>query len=922
MSLRAGARLGPYEIVGPLGAGGMGEVYRARDPRLGRDVAVKALPAASSLDADRVARFEREAQILAALNHPHIAAIYGLEEAAADGPGQPARSQFLILELVEGGTLADRIARGPMPAREALPIARQVADALHAAHDKGIIHRDLKPANIALTRDGQAKILDFGLAKAPAAGPDATTAAVPATESGIVLGTAGYMSPEQTRGLPLDKRSDIWSFGCLWFEALTGRHPFVGRTVSDTLVAILGREPEWSLLPPGTPPRVEWLLRRCLEKDPPRRLHDIADARIELDEAIARPGDSGSIESSTGASGLDLRRARTRERIAWASAGLGIAAAIGVFLMGGASDVPHAADAPFHTAIVLPADVRLSVSEDPSGRFALSPDGRRLAVVAVDAMGESRLWVRPLDGLAAQPLAGTEGAAHPFWSPDSRSIGFVARPASQGLVGSQAKLKRIEIATGQVRTIGDVALAASSSWSRDDVILFTPTGSSPIHRISASGGPSSPATTLDAAGGEVQHTNPFFLPGGRRFLYSAIGSPTGGATDPRAVYVGSLDANERATLLMKGGANAKYANGHLLFVRGGRLMAQPLDVERLQLKEDADPVQIADGVQDAGGASGGGSAAFSVSDAGVIAYQAVVPVRMQLEWFDRSGQKTGSLGDRADYSEVVLAPDGLRAAVALLDPGAGTRDLWVFDVKRGARERITSNPADDFAPVWSQDGDRLIFTSVRQGRSDLYETQSSGADGESLLATAGLDVGKFASDWSPDGTALIFVAGGRVIARSDLWVLPLPSGKPFAFAEAPAVETQPRFSPDGRWVSYTSNESGQLEVYVRPFPGAGGRKRVSLAGGSYALWRRDSTEIFFLSPDNRLMAASIRTQGTEFHVGTIRPLFPIQFRRVRLDAYPYAVSADGQRFLVNSLVDETAPPAVSLLVNWPAFLNR
>jgi Tol biopolymer transport system component len=918
MSLRSGIRLGPYEIVGSLGAGGMGEVYRARDHRLGRDVAVKALPAAASHDADRIARFEREAQILAALNHPHIAAIYGLEEGPASELADAGRSRFLILELVEGGTLADRIARGPMPVREVLPLARQVADALQAAHDQGIIHRDLKPANIGLTRDGQAKVLDFGLAKVSVAASDAATAA-PATESGMILGTAGYMSPEQARGLPLDKRTDIWSFGCVWFEALTGKQPFGAETAFDTVAAILGRDPEWSRLPANTPAQVDRLLRRCLEKDPHRRLHDIADARIELDDVMARPGNGGAAPgSSVRGSASD---SRMRERVAWTAAVLGLAAAVGSYVLTrDAGATPPPADAPaFHASIVFPREIRLSVAEDPSSRFAISPDGRRLAIVAIEPNGESKLWVRPLDGLAAQPLAGTDGATDPFWSPDSQSIAYIARPTSEGLVGIQSKLKRIDLASGQVQTLGSVALRASCSWNRDDVVLFTPAGATGIHRMSASGGPSSPVTSLDTAQGDVQHTTPFFLPDGRHFLYSVVGSLAGGATHARAVYLGSLDPNEPAKLVLDGGANAKFANGHVVFVRDGRLMVQRFDTGRLQLEAGTSPAVLAEGVQ----SGAGNTAAFSVSETGVIAYQAVVPVPMQLGWLDRAGRPLTALGTVADYSDVVLSADGTRAAVSMLDLSAGGRDIWVFDVRRGHRERITSHPADDFAPVWSPAGDRLVFSSVRSGQAELYESSSTSADRETPLPAAGLDVGKFGAHWSPDGTLLVFVAGGRIIARSDLWVLPLSGDrKPFAFVETPSVETQPRFSPDGRWVLYTSNESGRLEVYARPVSGTGGRQLISLNGGQYGLWRKDGTEIFFLSPDNQIMAAAIRVQGAELHVGAIHPLFRIQFRRHRLDGYPYDVSPDGQRFLVNSLIDEAAPPAITLLVNWPTLLRR
>jgi len=913
MPLSAGTRIGPYEIAGAIGSGGMGDVYRARDTRLGRDVAVKALPDDAHLDADRMARFQLEAQILAALNHPHIAAIYGLEEATAGD--RPTPSRFLILELVAGGTLADRLERGPLRPPEAMTLARQLADALQAAHDKGIIHRDLKPGNVALTPDGQVKVLDFGIAKIRVPRDEDLTVTRDTTAHGTVVGTVAYMSPEQARGLPIDKRSDIWSFGCVLFEALTGMTPFRAATASDTLAGILSRDPDFSKVPGDTPARIVWLLRRCLEKDARRRLHDIADARIELDEAL----DNRSTTITT--SHPPPRPIAARERVAWIAAAVGLAAAAMTWMLPPRSGtVPHIdRGLVVRSSVVFPTAVRLSVGEDPSGRFALSPDGRRLAIVASAGTAEPQLYLRPVDGLVPQPLAGTEGASHPFWSPDSRSIAFIARPAAQGQVGTEAKLRRIDVASGQLTTVGTVGLSASCTWNRDGVILFTPRGTAPVHRMSASGGASSPVTVLDESRGDVQHAHPFFLPDGNHFLFSIVGSRTAGATAPRGVFLGSLDGKAPPELVIDGATGAQYANGHVLFVRAGRLMALPFDLDRL--RPAGDPILLAEGVQEGGGTGIGTVGAFSVSTNGVLAYQAVAPVRMQLVWFDRNGTRLSLLGSEADYSDVVLSRDGTRAAVSLLDPSAGARDIWFFNVARNLIERVTSNPADDFAPVWSPRGNRLAFSSARQGRVDLF-TVTPGANGaESLVETPGLDVGKFAATWSPDDL-LVFIAGGRVIARSDLWAVGVNGDRePFAVIQSPAVESQARLSPDGRWLAYVSNESSRLEVSVQPFPGPGPRQRVSSNGGRYPHWRHDSSEIFFLAPDDTLMSAAIRLTATEAHVGDIRPLFTFQFRRIRLDAYPYDVSPDG-RFLVNTLVEETAPAAISLLVNWPLAPRR
>jgi serine/threonine protein kinase len=898
MPLSSGTRLGPYEIIGPLGAGGMGEVYRARDTKLQRDVAVKALPDASSMDAERIARFEREAQILAGLNHPHIAAIYGLEEA-----GHPGSSRYLILELVEGGTLADRLMRGPLPPGETLLIARQLADALHAAHDKGIIHRDLKPANIALTSNGEAKILDFGLAKALADDSNSPTVGLAATDAGLILGTAAYMSPEQARGQKLDKRSDIWSFGCVLYEALTGHHPFRGETLSDTVAAILGRDPDWSTLPADTPPRLASLLRRCLQKDPRARLHDIADARIEIDDVLTHPADSPRATAPA------VQRHVMRDRGGWIVAAIcmiGSIVALSLAVQRPSAD-PAGAQL-FRASIALPDNLRLWSSEDPAGRFALSPDGRRLVIVAADQAGEPMLWVRPLDQQLAQPLAGTRGASYPFWSADSQFIAFADRSVGQ--------LKRVDIIGGQPSTLGQMTFMGPGAWNRDNVILYTPRGNSPLSRISASGGTPSEVTKLDAPHGDVQHSYPSFLPDGRHFLYSALGSLTGGATDLRGIYVASLDSKEAPTLLVERGALAAYANGYLIFLREGTLMAQPFDPDRLQLTGDARP--LAERVHTGGRSGGSVAGAYTVSATGLLAYQNSVVVRSQLAWFDRNGRPIASLGDAADYAEVVLSPDGSRAAVSVLDATSSTYDLWIYDVARGVRQRFTSDSGDDFAPVWSPSGDRIIFSAARSGSINLYEKAAGGSGTETVLKTPGVTVGKFGSSWSSNGRHLLFIAGARVIAQSDLWILPLEGGgKPFPFVETPFIDSQTRFSPDGRWIAYVSNETGRNEVYVKPFPGPGDKRLVSVNGGGWPQWSRDGRELFFIGPDSMMRSAAINGEGSEFRVGEIHTLFPVRLRpRVRLDAYPYDVSRDGQRFLINTFVDEPTSALITLVANW------
>ena len=902
MTVSAGDRLGSFEILSAIGAGGMGEVYRARDLRLNRDVAIKVLPEAFAADSERVARFAREAQLLAALNHPHIATIYGLEEVNG--------SQLLVLELIQGGTLADRLVHGPLPLREACTLARQIADALAAAHAKGIIHRDLKPANVALNTDSQAKVLDFGLAKEieerPSSDVSNLSTLMRQTQPGVMLGTPAYMSPEQLRGRALDKRSDIWAFGCLLYEMLTGHQALGRETVSDTVAGILEREPDWRSLPAHTPARVRWLLRRCLEKDLNRRLHDIADARIELDEALSEPG-----ESSPDTSGDRSTAARRPigSRAGRIVAGLGLATLIAVLAFrAGFSSRPASVDAPAYLAsIPLPESVNLSTS--PAGRFAVSPDGRRLAFSGTDKTGRTQLWIRSFDGAVAQPLAGTDGATFPFWSHDSRFVAFL----------SQGKLKKVEATGGPTTTLTDAASNSTGAWSRDDVILFTPKGGEPLYRISALGGTPTPATTLDAANGDAQHWFPQFLPDGRHFLYFVLGSKTGGAIDPRAVYVGSLDPKESSKFLLEGGSNAKYADGHLLFLKGRTLMAQPFDLARLELVRQ--PVSVAEQVQVPGAGDTGTAGAFSVADTGAIVYQAGLDeVRSQLAWFDRQGKQTALLGEKADYAEVSLSPDGRQAAVSVLDPTRGVSNLWLYDVARGLPTRFTSNASHDIAPVWSRDLSRILFASGRKGGFDVYQKTISGPSEDPVLEDT---LGEFPQSISPDGQFLLYVFGSGTLRRSDLWILSLTEGgKRFPFKDTPSTETQGQFSPDGKWIAYSSNESGRYEVYVAPLSGSAGH-RISPAGGSWPRWRRDGNEIVYLAPDNTLTSASVRSEGSDLVVGSVRPLFTVRLRPlVRLDAFPYDISPDGQRFLVNTFVEETASTAITLIVNWTAALGH
>ncbi len=869
----------------------MGEVYRARDTKLGRDVALKILPPAFAGDADRIARFRREAQVLASLNHTSIAAIYGLED--ADG------TSALVLELVEGPTLADRLARGAVPLSEALGIARAIADALEAAHEKGVVHRDLKPANIKITPDGQVKVLDFGLAKmlesdgASSSISMSPTLSIHATNAGVILGTAAYMSPEQARGKPVDRRADIWAFGCVLYEMLTASRAFAGEDVTDTIAAIVRDVPEWSRLPADVPPAIRQLLRRCLEKDPKERLPSIGSARLEIKDVMA----SSSISVASAAAAPPARAARTKT-VAW------IAAAVVMLVAAGAAawalrGTP--VEAPVYRASLLPPDKAPWAVATPATRFAVSPDGRRLAFLAAGADGITRIWVRQLDALIAQPLSGTEGVLYAFWSYDSRRLAF----------GGGGKLKVIDASGGPSIAIADGASNNGGSWRPDDTILFVPQPNGGIFRINAAGGTLTRVTKPDQADLEGNHWQPFFLPDGRHFLYHLTVSksqPTGG------VYVAAIDGDITPKLLLKGGSNAQYALGYVVFLRDSTLMAQRFDTDRLELTGDAVP--IAEQIQTGGGT--GRTGAFSVSRTGVLVYQVGEGGQAsRLKWYDRSGKEMGTLGEFGDYGDVELSPDGSRLAVSLLDPSVRTRDVWVFDVKRALRTRFTFEPGDEVGAIWAPDGSKLVFSSRTSGALDLVQKPATGSGRNEMVLADGAN--NLASSWSPDGRSILFSAAGA--GSTDLWTLPIPgAAKPKALVRTPALQTSGRYSPDGRWVAYSSNESGRAEIFVGPASGQAGKWQVSTAGGTFPRWRGDSKELFYLGPDNRIMAAQVSGQPSGFEVGAVQALFEIRPKPAQ--RYAYDVSRDGQRFLVNVSESNPAPEPLTLVVNWTSALRR
>jgi eukaryotic-like serine/threonine-protein kinase len=888
MTIATGTKLGSYEITGAIGAGGMGEVYKAHDTKLGRDVAIKVLPEAFAHDADRLSRFQREAKMLAALNHPNIATIYGLEQSNG--------TSYLVMELVSGETLAERVKReGPIAVEEALTIAKQIAEALEAAHEKGIIHRDLKPANVKVTPEGKVKVLDFGLAKAfagdvadsnPSQSP--TLSAV-ATMQGVLLGTAAYMSPEQARGKALDKRTDIWAFGCVLYEMLTGKQAFQDEDITDILAAVVRAEPDWRTLPAATPLQVRSLLRRCLQKDKTLRMQAAGDARIEIQEALTAPAPAEPVAAQR----------KNREHLIWSVAAVLLVAALTLgafaYFRRGSEDVRTM------RFFVYPPDTwRLAGTEIPGVPLAVSPDGRRLAFVATNATGKSLLWVRAMDALSAQALTGTDGASSPFWSPDSRFLGFFAG----------GKLKKIDLSGGLPITLCDVADSFGGAWSRDGLIVFGQYHGfaryqPALQKVSASGGVPTAATVL--AQGETMQLLPFFLPDGRHFLYRSNNVTTG----IRPFYLASLDSAERKLLLNGDSPNVLYTQGYLLFLRDMMLMAQPFDARRLVLTGDAFP--IAEQIQIQGGIS---SAVFSASDNGVLAYQTgTEAVGSQLVWFDRTGKQVGMLGDAAAYSDLEFSPDGKRASVSIQEAGKG-RDIWLYEITRGLRTRFTFDSADDLESIWSPDGSQIVFNSRRKGHLDLYQKASSGAGTEEVLVEDNLD--KYPLNWSPDGRFILYVSSGT---NNSLFALPLSGDrKPFPFLKTQFNGVFAQFSPDGRWVAYQSNVSGRAEVYVAPFPGPGGQWQISTAGGSLPRWRRDGAEIFYLDPDNNLMAAAVNGKGESFDVGGVKPLFGTH--SAGGGRYRYDVSADGQRFLINTALQQSISAPITVVLNWTAGLKK
>jgi serine/threonine protein kinase len=879
-----------YRLQSLLGAGGMGEVYLAHDTRLGRDVAVKVLPQEFTRDPDRLARFEREARMLATLNHPNICGIYGLEE--ADGV------RFLVLELVEGRTLAVRLveAGGPLPMSEALEIGQQIARALEAAHDRGVIHRDLKPSNVKITPAQAVKVLDFGLAKSIAmtgTADDLTQAPGDAPDSSgspLVMGTAAYMSPEQARGRDVDTRTDVWAFGVVLFEMVAGHRPFRGETATETLAAVLKTEPDWGGLPPGAAPGLRRLLHRCLQKDPTRRLQSIADARVQIETVIR--GDEDPVATEAPAAAIYRPATRmTSARAAWTTAAVAsIAALMLAIALLDEPDEPR-----FHFPALPPPGASLATEESP----LVSPDGRRLAFVGYDAGGTQRLYVATLgEATPAQPLEHTEGASLPFWSPDSRALGFFAH----------GSLKTIDVVTRGWRRLADAGGARGGTWGTDGVIVYVPSPRAGPYRISVAGDGGDP-TPVSPTADNLPRWHPSFLPDGRHFLEFV---PTVKQPENSGVWVVSLESGRRRRLL-DSQSNAIYSLGHLIFWRAGRLWAQPFDTTRLLAQ--GNPAHVMDGV---GLNPVTNQVLLSASISGTLAYFAGLVGHTELVWFNRDGHEIGRPGATGVINTVALAPDDTSVVYDQADPQTGT-----FDIRRlvfGGRspDKLTFNPSNDVFPLWSPDGRRIVFTSVREAPPQVFAMAPSAAGDEALLFR--FPAPAVATGWSDEGRTLIYTATDPSTAIGDIMSVDLETGISRPVVKTASDERYGTVSPDGRWLAYVSNESNRYEVSVRALHRPGVRRQISAGGGSQPQWRRDGErlELVYMAPDRWLVAVGMQVAGETLTAHPPRRLFRTRTKSLEVQgtARTYAIAMDGRRFLVANATAEATSASISVVRNW------
>lgn len=901
MALTPGTRLGPYEIQDALGAGGMGEVYRARDTRLRRIVAIKILPSHLSCNSESRARFEREARAISSLNHPHICHLYDVGE--QDG------TAYLVMEYLEGESLADRLHRGPVPLKQALEFGIQIAEALAAAHRAGILHRDFKPGNVMLTAGG-AKLLDFGLAKSSPALTGTAAAAITAmtpstptmtiadlsapskglTQRGSVVGTFQYIAPEVLQGAEGDARSDVFGLGCVLYEMVTGHKAFEGKSQLSVLTAILEKDPEpVSAVQTTSPPALDHLVKTCLEKNPEERFQSALDVKVQL-KWIA-------------AGGLQMQPATEAKssRLPWFAAGAAALLALGA-IAAFISRPTRQSSAVVRSFIPAPAGVSFVTLAPAAGPPVISPDGSRLVFAARDERGKQQLYIRPLDSVTAAPIAGTEDASYAFWSPDSREIGFFA----------EAKLKRIDASGGPPQTLCDSAIGRGGAWGKDGIIVFAAGPQQPLWRVSAEGGISEPATKLDLARGENSHRWPYFLPDGKHFLFWARNSL---GTLEHAIYIGTLGSLD-ARLLIKSESMAVYVPGYLLFMRGQTLMAQPFDTKHLQTS--GPPVPVAEHVLINLTSN---RPVFSASDTGTLVYQTGSEQGgWRLLWFTRDGKPAGSMGEVDRYFDPAISPDGTRLATQLFT-SQGTGDIWIFDLRRNTKTRLTFGPANQRFPVWSGDGKTIYYGSNMKGSYHIFAKSIDGTEPERVVIDE--DAFDYPRDISPDQKYLVYMRGATVgTTGTAIWGLPLTGNerKPFAIVPSLYSTGSASVSPDGKWMSYESNESGRFEVYVTPFPGGSGKWQVSTAGGTSSKWRRDGKELFFLDPADDLMAVDVNPSGATIQLGSPHTLFRAVGVQNTLGAY--AMTGDGKKFLINSgdVKEENQP--LTMVQNWTAGLKR
>ena len=895
MALLPGTKLGPYEVLSPLGEGGMGEVYRARDTRLDREVAIKVLPANLTADASLKQRLEREAKAVSKLSHPFICTLHDI--------GHQDGVDFLVMEYLEGETLEQRLTRGPLALEQALRYGVQIADALASAHKRGITHRDLKPSNVMLTRNG-AKLMDFGLAKQGGAAPlaatlnDMTTDPAKLTGEGMLVGTFQYMAPEQLEGKEADARTDIFAFGELLYEMVTGKQAFSAKSRAGLIAAIMTTEPPPIMqLQPLSPPSLERLIKKCLAKDPDERWQSANDLASEL-KWIAAGAPASGMQPIPPAALPRMRR--SSEQVAWTIAALALALAFAAALI-----AIHLREKSKTTRIVRSL---VTVEEgtfplftgDFAGPPVVSPDGNSVAFVAAREQGAVFLWVRLLSSLHARALAGTEGATFPFWSPDSRTLGFFA--------GS--KLKTVPIAGGTPSEVCPAAVGRGGTWNAEGIILFSPDLQSTIAQVSASGGTPTPVTVMDKSKHD-SHRWPYFLPDDKHFLYLAV-VHSNLRDDSDGIYFASLDGKENH-LVMRGYTNAAFAGGRLLFIRENALVAQPFDPRTGVLQGEAERIAedvLVDPVI--------WRAQFDATSSGVLAYAPGGLTPWQATWYDRSGKQTGAAGEKVfNLLSVRLSPDGARLAT---EAGESESDIWIYDDKRAVNTRLTFGPSQNSSPVWSPDGRWIAYVGVRS-HNNLYRKPTNGMGREELLLE-GDATNRDPLDWSPDGRWLLFGVGDMSV-KGQIWALPLTGdGKPVPLTRDTYLANSARFSPDGHWVAYSSNETGRLEVYVMPFGGGAGKWQISNTGGVQPVWRRNGKELFYWSADKTLTSVPITLKSGVVEVAAARPLFrPNNTIGNVLVVSSYDVTADGQRFVLITTPQPTPRP-ITLVTNWTAELKQ